>query len=228
VKNEYDNRLAKIYNDLNAGDKYQKEIEYLNNFIGQKSRILDVGCGTGMHNYLFASLGHDCVGIDISADMVEVATRNNKTTAKFENVSIENFISDEKFDLCISMFNVVNHVLEIENLKKFFESIVLNLKIDGVLVFDCFNSVAVIKDRPRTKKTKGLVMNPTYNPQTGILKMNYSGDNEFSLTHRIWDISVLVEVLNQVGFEVKLYKRNTFLKLSEDDYKITFACRRIK
>ena len=62
----------------------------------------------------------------------------------------------------------------------------------------------------------------------GILKMNYSGDNEFSLTHRIWDISVLVEVLNQVGFEVKLYKRNTFLKLSEDDYKITFACRRIK
>ena len=58
------------------------------------------------------------------------------------------FIGDKEFDLCISLFNVINHVIKIEKLKTFFEKVVQNLNKGGVFVFDCFNSVVVIKSRP--------------------------------------------------------------------------------
>ena len=228
MKNEYDYSLASIYNNLNDIEKYKKEIDYLSNLISENSRILDVGCGTGIHNYILSSLGHDCVGIDISKQMIEVANANNKTDARFINVSAEEFIDDKRFDLCISLFNVINHVIEIEKLKTFFEKVAQNLKKNGLFVFDCFNSVAVIKSRPLVKDKSGFTITPEYNPYNGILKMEYAGTSNFTLTHRIWDISLLVEMLESVGFEVEFYKRNTFQELSESDYKITFICRRIK
>ena len=36
-------------------------------------RVLDVGCGTGEHALLAASIGHDAVGIDMSARAIELA-----------------------------------------------------------------------------------------------------------------------------------------------------------
>jgi len=228
VKNEYGCSLASIYNNLNDIEKYKKEIDYLNTLISEKSRILDIGCGTGIHNYILSSLGHDCVGIDISKQMIEVANANNKTDARFINVSVEEFTDNKRFDLCISLFNVINHVIEVEKLKTFFERVAQNLNKGGLFVFDCFNSIAVIKSRPLVKGKSGFTITPEYNPYSGILKMEYAGTINFTLTHRIWDISLLVEMLGSAGFEVEFYKRNTFQELAEDDYKITFICRRIK
>jgi SAM-dependent methyltransferase len=37
-------------------------------------RVLDVGCGTGEHALLAASLGHEAVGVDLSARAIEMAT----------------------------------------------------------------------------------------------------------------------------------------------------------
>jgi 2-polyprenyl-3-methyl-5-hydroxy-6-metoxy-1,4-benzoquinol methylase len=36
-------------------------------------RVLDVGCGTGEHALMAASLGHEALGIDLSARAIELA-----------------------------------------------------------------------------------------------------------------------------------------------------------
>tara|TARA_R110002020_G_scaffold262166_4_gene476623 strand:- start:186 stop:872 length:687 start_codon:yes stop_codon:yes gene_type:complete len=226
VKNEYDKNLASFYNHLNGLEKYKKEVEFLNTFIEKKCKILDIGCGTGIHIHLLSHLGHQCTGIDKSKDMIDVATKNNETKAKFLNTSIENFETKEKFDLCISLFNVVNHVLEFDSLKLFFLNVIKSLKSGGLFVFDCFNSIAVIKDRPKVKHSAKTKVTPDYNPYTGVLKLQYSGHNNFQLTNRVWDFSLILETLKQVGFEVEYYKRNTLSEPSDEDYKITFVCRR--
>ncbi len=46
-------------------------------FVG---RVLDAGCGTGEHVLLAASLGHDAVGVDLSAKAIELAM--TKATAR--------------------------------------------------------------------------------------------------------------------------------------------------
>ena len=40
------------------------------------ARLLDVGCGTGWTSKMFALAGFDVVGLDISADMIELARTN--------------------------------------------------------------------------------------------------------------------------------------------------------
>lgn len=228
MKNEYNKELSNIYNKLNSTEKYAKEVEYLSKFLDKKCKILDVGCGTGIHIYLLENLGHQCVGIDRSPDMISVAIKNNKTEATFLNVEVQDFQTPERFDLCISLFNVVNHILELKPLEIFFESIYKKLKKDGMLIFDCFNNVAVLKDTPKLKVSGKIKINPEFNPYTGILKMHYSGEKEFKLTHRIWDLSLIIEILKNTGFAIQLYNRNTFIGLSDDHYKATFICRRIK
>jgi ubiquinone/menaquinone biosynthesis C-methylase UbiE len=38
-------------------------------------RVLDVGCGTGEHALLAASMGHDVVGVDIAVSAIELAKK---------------------------------------------------------------------------------------------------------------------------------------------------------
>ncbi|MGE0763268.1 MAG: class I SAM-dependent methyltransferase [Bdellovibrionales bacterium] len=48
------------------------------------SRLLDVGCGHGLHSIRAAQLGFDVVGADISKDSLQVATRMAKKLAAHE------------------------------------------------------------------------------------------------------------------------------------------------
>ena len=43
----------------------------------QDRKILDVGTGPGFFSVLLASMGHRCVGIDMSADMLQEAAKNS-------------------------------------------------------------------------------------------------------------------------------------------------------
>jgi SAM-dependent methyltransferase len=53
-------------------------------------RVLDVGCGTGEHALMAASLGHEAVGIDMSQRAVELA----KTKATERGVDVRFVVAD--------------------------------------------------------------------------------------------------------------------------------------
>ena len=69
-------------------------------------RVLDAGCGTGEHALRFARMGNDCVGIDLSAAVLEVAGEAAKrdgldpSKIEFRQAALESIpFADESFDL---------------------------------------------------------------------------------------------------------------------------------
>lgn len=82
----YDDFYASIYDYLVYNNmKNDYEIGYIVNKAdpSSKSRILDVGCGTGHHVALLASKQFDTLGIDISPSMIKKA-KENYPDYKFE------------------------------------------------------------------------------------------------------------------------------------------------
>lgn len=228
MTNQYDRNFAAVYNSMNDIEKYIKEVKYIKNFLDDHGLILDVGCGTGIHSFLLNKMGYNCVGIDTSKDMIEVANKNKNNNLVFKTTTIEDFVHNEKFDACISIFNVINHIFYLDQLEIFLKKIYENLRIGGVFLFDCFNNIAMNLEKPKEKYENGLKTYSKYTPQTGILEIKYTGKHSLNLKHRIWDISILSEILKKIGFEINVYKRNTLDKLKDNDYKVTFVCRRIK
>ncbi|MCC6444174.1 MAG: class I SAM-dependent methyltransferase [Armatimonadetes bacterium] len=78
---------------------------------GRASRILDLGCGPGLHTERLASRGHNCIGIDYSPASVEYARKVAETgrlacAYRLEDIRYADFGSG--FDLAMLLFGEFN------------------------------------------------------------------------------------------------------------------------
>ncbi|OBF29379.1 SAM-dependent methyltransferase [Mycobacterium sp. ACS1612] len=65
-----------------------------------RSKVLDIGCGTGEHTILLTRLGYDVVGIDFSSNAIEQARANaadNGVDARFEVADAMNLDPDAAY-----------------------------------------------------------------------------------------------------------------------------------
>ena len=67
-------------------------------------KILDIGCGTGQFiEELSQQVGEvDYLGIDVAKNMIALAKENNSgSKIRFMNVSVDDFVTDEKYDIIL-------------------------------------------------------------------------------------------------------------------------------
>ena len=191
---------AKYYDLFNSEKDYKKECSYIDSIIKRfnprTKSILDIGCGTGLHDFELANLNYDVTGIDISQDMIEiareVALKTNKRVEFYVN-SDQDYITHNKFDTIISLFHVISYQVTDSQLSKLFELANKNLKSGGLFIFDYWYTPAVefLKLEKRVKKV--LVDEKSYTkssePKTdalGVHKINItisSDELSFSEEH---------------------------------------------
>jgi SAM-dependent methyltransferase len=69
-------------------------------------RVLDLACGTGRHSLELARRGFDVVGVDISADLLEIARGDaaaQSLQASFVEVDLRELDFHEEFDLVLNL-----------------------------------------------------------------------------------------------------------------------------
>lgn len=124
--------------------EYQSRIGdyYLHHFVAPYTtgkRVLDIGCGEGGVLAPFSSAGYECTGLEYSFDRVEFARSKSSSNIKFINDSIEQFTTDQRFDV-ILMLDVIEHLVNktaaLQNIKRL-------LAPEGIVVisFPPFRSV---------------------------------------------------------------------------------------
>ncbi len=121
-------------------------------------KILDIGCGPGIHLLELAKSypDHNFYGIDNNLHMIQYATEEAKPEAHHLQYISGDFLSDSflnnnNFDFIFSLGNSLTLIWEKSSIKNLFLKISENLNENGVLFFQILNS-----DNPRKgyKKSK--------------------------------------------------------------------------
>lgn len=158
--------FAKYYDKFYKNKKYNNEVMFLEKIItSNRKSILDIGCGTGIHASLLESLGYKVDLVDISIDMLDIA--RTRTSGVIYNQDVLNLKLDKKYDAIISMFAVMNHLKNTEQLKQAIINMKNLLNDDGIIIIDLHNPKAsgekedVVEDMKRVMKWE-------YNKKTRI------------------------------------------------------------
>jgi SAM-dependent methyltransferase len=241
------------YDKLFATKDYAREagvvVAMLNHLLPSGCHeIVDVGCGTGRHASEFARLGVRVHGIDIVPEAIDVARRSLVSAGPlngriaFDCVPIDQ-LNGRGFDAAVSLFNVLNYILDTDEMEQFLFEIRKRIRPGGAFVFDCWNGVAAIASPPEIKistlATPEGELKVHLEPETDLLRQyvrmkmtispQWKGGESFTQVyeHRLWTPWELTGLLGRAGFD--LVKLTRWMQpdalATQDDWKIMAQCR---
>jgi SAM-dependent methyltransferase len=155
---------SKYYELLYKDKNYSEESTHINNIIknntsinkNQKKKILELGCGTGLHAISLLKYGYEIDGYDLSDSMIEIANTNkfNSPYSKqinFYHSDIRDYKSNKKYDVVMSLFHVISYQVSNDDIHKVFKKIKLSLKDGGIFIFDIWYGPAVLHSLPEKR-----------------------------------------------------------------------------
>ncbi len=207
---------ASYYDRFYESKDYGKEIRFLNEiFVShQVNTILDIGCGTGSHLSQLIQYGYVGEGIDLSAEMVEIA--KTKIHGKASPADMRTFDLGRTYDAVISMFAVFNHNIDVNDARKTLTQCRKHLHEGGILILDLYNPQSSgQKETSLDGITK--IMQWKLNHDTQICESVVTFiENGKALAEnfplRIYSTPQMVELLKEAGFEHIQFYDNYTLK----------------
>jgi SAM-dependent methyltransferase len=204
---------ARYYDLLYRDKDYDAEVQFVHRLIKAYSpnarNLVNLGCGTGRHDILFAKEGYYIHGIDLSNEMLEKANERVShlsaelaSRLKFTQGDARSIRLGEPFDIVLSLFHVISYQVTNDDLIAVFKTARKHLKPGGLFIFDVWYGPAVLSDPP-TVRVKRLeddhiqvtrVAEPVLHPNENVVDVNYqvfirdknsSAVEEITETHRM-------------------------------------------
>jgi glycine/sarcosine N-methyltransferase len=159
---DFYNDFSDFYDTMTGFEKrFQKEEPFFKEIIKKYgiSRCLDIGCGTGFHSFLLTKLGMEVTGIDPSKGMIEKANKRlekSNLNIEFVDVNINDYIKkrNNKSDAVLCLGNTLPHIMDKNELEKFFKQVKMALNEKGVFILQMVNYNQVLKNKERILNIK--------------------------------------------------------------------------
>jgi SAM-dependent methyltransferase len=113
--------------------------------------ILDLGCGTGRILLPLLRDGHEVVGVDASASMLDRLRQKNPKARVVEG-DIRQISLGRKFPLVLCTFNTLMHLYDRSDIEQFLAVVRRHLRPDGVFAFDVMNPDLAWLSRDPTRR----------------------------------------------------------------------------
>ncbi|KZE75646.1 class I SAM-dependent DNA methyltransferase [Paenibacillus elgii] len=115
--------------------------------LGTPRSVVDLGCGTGSIAVPLAQLGYEVVGIDLSEDMLSMASQKAESAQRSKSFpaggsvmwlqqDMREWELGHPVDAVISFCDCLNYLLEEEDIERTFKQVYDGLAPGGVFVFD--------------------------------------------------------------------------------------------
>jgi len=105
--------------------------------------ILDLGCGTGEHLNQLHRYGIQCVGIDSSSEMLDVARQRSSPKINFVQADLTSFDYYNDFNMVISLFGSLDYLINDEDVDKTFWNIWRALRDGGTAILEIWNAAPI-------------------------------------------------------------------------------------
>ena len=203
-------KYAQYYNILYKEKDYKKEVVYVDRLIRRYSAkrnktLLDIGCGTGNHDFWFLTKGYKVAGIDKSSEMISIARNQKlpKTRMQFYVADARSFALKRKFDIAVLLFHVMSYLTTNEAVMGSLKNIHKHLIKDGLFIFDFWYGPAVLTQGP-SLIVKNLMEGENYIKRTATPKINFN-DN-------LVDIHYKIEVKNKRSILKKAFSERHVMR----------------
>ncbi|MCZ2223448.1 MAG: class I SAM-dependent methyltransferase [Chitinophagales bacterium] len=144
------------YYDLLYKDKdYKAEANYIvsliNKYNSKATKIIELGCGTGNHAEIICPKDYEIIGLERSAEMVDLAKQKNINNFFPQVADITQFKLKEKADVALALFHVISYLSDNKQLINCFKTVHNHLNENGIFIFDIWYTPAVYFQKPETR-----------------------------------------------------------------------------
>lgn len=212
--------FAYVYDELNVNYDKETIISRMKALLCGKREVVDLCCGTGDVAIALYKAGFKVTGIDISEDMLNVATEKameEGARVQFICEDARDFAVMKKADAVYSLTDGMNYLLDENDIKSAFKSVYNALNTDGLFIFDVSTAYKFenrLQDKTYTFDfdDEFVVWQSEYEPESRICTMNITGFihekkdlySRFDEEHkqRAYSHSEIVAMLEDSGFEL--------------------------
>lgn len=147
---EYYHLLYQNRDDQEAQNYLVRLIDFLK--IPKGAKIIDIACGRGRHSIFLNKCGFDVTGIDLAKQSIEFAKRHHNKHLQFICHDSRITFKRNRFDYALNLFTSFGYLENREELLDELINMRDNLKDEGILVLDYFNSARITGSKfPREK-----------------------------------------------------------------------------
>jgi SAM-dependent methyltransferase len=199
---------ARYYDLLYRDKDYAAEAEYVASRIRehapQTKRLLELGCGTGVHAEQLARMGYTIHGVDLSEAMLARAEARKASLPpevaarlSFGLGDVRTVRTGETYDAIISLFHVMSYQTTNADLEAAFRTAAVHLEPGGLFLFDFWYGPAVLTQKPevRVKRLEDdeikvtRIAEPLMQVNENVVDVNYTVFIELKATGEVERVS---------------------------------------
>ena len=204
----YYHQLYQNRNEEEASLFISNLLQFLN--LPKSSKLLDLACGKGRHSVTLNTLGYEVLGVDLSANSIQQASKFQNETLSFATHDMREVIENKTFDGIFNLFTSFGYFDHESENEKVCVAILHMLAPKGKLVIDFMNAEKVIQNLVE-KETK------TVGDLTFNLERRYDGkhifkDIRFQDNGQNFHFTERVQALKLEDFQRLLEKEFTILE----------------
>jgi len=174
-------------------------------------KLIDLACGKGRHSIYLNSLGFDVMGVDLSAQSIAAAKKNENNRLHFEVQDLRHLPYHNNFDVALNLFTSFGYFDCDDTNQNVMRQISQILKPNGLVVIDFMNVDCVLESLVpyEQKVVDGIEFTITKKVEEEILLKRI----EFSDKGKSYSFSEEVQVLRLADFE-RLFEIAGFEKVT--------------
>jgi SAM-dependent methyltransferase len=179
--------------------------------------LLSVGCGTGSHEELLDQSGVRVVGLDTSIHMIERANRKSVNHSKFIHCSVEDYVSrySNKFHVATALFNVINCLGSIGDLRAFCSAMYATLQPNGLVYLEAWNLMPCVRSPPK-------IVTRHFSDEKNSYNFERVATPSFSVSRQRLEIDYRIRG-HQDGFPIDLSSKHTLTLFSQLELEFALA-----